>query len=88
MKRWDRIRGGGVCGAVLRFILAALFGSLVSIVLVMGVVLFGVESFWDGRTPHILWIIPAVWGVLGVFWFGKMLDFAREVFEGFFRIGD
>ena len=75
-------------GAVCRFILAALFGGLVSIVLVMGVVLFGVESFWDGPTPHVLWIIPAVWGVLGVFWFGKMLDFAREVFEGFFRVGD
>ena len=43
-------------------------------------------SFWQTRWRHVLWILPVVWGVLGIFWFGRMLDIARRIFEDYFGV--
>ena len=75
----------GPIGAALKFFGAALFGCFVSLILLI-VAFFGEIGIWDTKWAHVLWVIPAVWGILGIFWFDKMLDFARALFEGFFGL--
>ena len=77
----------GVAGIILKFFAAALFGCLVSLILLLAIFAIGAHTFWDGWGPHLLWIIPILWGVLGIFWFEPMLAFASHIFEEFFRSG-
>lgn len=76
----------GPLGAVAKFVGAGLFGGFVSLVVFLGILWLDVDAFWQSPWPHVLWIIPVMWGVLGIFWFDKMLDAARKIFEGFFGI--
>ena len=71
--------------AVLKFVLAALFGCLVTLVVILAILGMGLDSFWASRWVHILWIIPLLWGCLGVIWFDRVLELGRDVFEGYFN---
>ena len=71
----------GPLGAVAKFFAAALFGGFVSLLVFFVVLLIGIDAFWQSPWPHVLWIIPLVWGVLGIFWFERMIDMARDLVE-------
>ena len=85
---------GGIGGAISKFVCAAVFGGFVSVVVFLGVLWLGwgdetgMDRFWNSPWPHILWIIPLVWGFLGVFWFDRMLDASRDIFDRFFGVND
>ncbi|MBM4041455.1 MAG: hypothetical protein FJ290_23380 [Planctomycetes bacterium] len=83
MKGKEKSPTSGPLGAVLKFVFAALFGGLISLVISVIVYWTGAHEFWRSGWVHTLWIIPLVWGVLGIVWFDEMLDWAREFFEGF-----
>lgn len=68
-----------------RFVGCALFGGLVSFVIFFVVMFFGLYGFFDSYWKHSLWIVPIVWGILGIFWFDNMLDIARDIVEIPFR---
>ena len=82
----DPLTGPG--GAVLKFIGSALFGGFVSLVVVLAAFFLEIDRFWQRPWIHLLWVIPLVWGFLGIFWFEKMLDAARRIFEDFFGVGE
>ena len=77
----------GPFGAVLKFVAAAFLGGFVSLVVIAVVFLFGIHSFWQAPWLHILWIIPIVWGILGIFWLDRMLELGRKIFEDYFGTG-
>ena len=79
-KSQDPLRGPG--GVVLKFMAAALFGCLMSLLLLLMSVWTNPEGFWNGWWPHLLRSIPLAWGVMGIFWFDRMLELAKVVFEG------
>ena len=68
-----------------RFVGCALFGGLVSLVIFFVVIFWGLYGFFDSYWKHTLWIVPLVWGILGIFWFDRMLDIARDIFEAPFH---
>ena len=71
----------GPVGAIFKFFGAALFGGFVSLVL-LGIAFWGeLDFFWERPWIHVFWIIPGMWGVLGIFWFDQMLDAAKHVAE-------
>ncbi|MDI6782990.1 MAG: hypothetical protein QME64_02715, partial [bacterium] len=35
---------------------------------------------------HALWLLPMIWGILGIFYFEKMLSIAQKTFERFLKI--
>ena len=76
----DALRGP--MGAVAKCFGAALFGGFVSLVLLGAAFWFELEFFFERPGMHVFWIIPVVWGVLGIFWFDAMLDAARHLVEG------
>ncbi|MBM4034734.1 MAG: hypothetical protein FJ291_23565 [Planctomycetes bacterium] len=81
-KRRDPL--AGPLGAVLKFFFSALFGCLISLAIAGLFYWCGLGLwFWQSRWVHILWIIPLAWGLLGILWFDQMLDWAREILEGF-----
>jgi len=67
--------------ALLKFIASALFGGFISFIIFW--FFFYHEEFWTKGFYHVLWIIPLIWGVWGIFWFDKMLDSAAKMFEDF-----
>ena len=75
-----------LAGAIVKFFGAALFGSFISIVILTCIYLSEMFFFWETAWRHILWIIPVVWGILGLFWFEHMLDTGKKVFEWFFGV--
>lgn len=77
----------GPAGALVKFVISAAVGGLASLVIALGILSAGFDGFWESRWVHILWIIPMVWGVLGVFFYVRLLDVARAVVEGFFEVG-
>jgi len=64
-----------------RFVGCALFGGLVSLIILFIALFFGLYGIFGGYWKHIFWVIPTAWGILGIFWFDKMLDIARDIFE-------
>jgi len=77
----DPLRGPG--GAVVKFFFAALFGGMLVLPIYFVVLLAQIEFFMNIRLFHLLWIVPLVWGVLGIFWYERMLDLARDIIEAF-----
>ena len=69
--------------AIAKFVGAALFGGFISLIVLVFFYCFHI--FPPNHWWHILWIIPVVWGILGLFWYDRMLDIARRIFEGFAR---
>ena len=76
----------GPAGAFAKFVAAALFGGMLSIVIFFVVVLIDIDAVWDRPWLHLLWMVPLVWGVLGIFWFERILDIARDIIEGLFGL--
>ena len=73
----------GPLGTVTKFIVAALFGGLVSLLLLaVSLGWLGMDFLLERPWIHIFWIIPLAWGILGVVWFEPMLDAARHIVEG------
>jgi hypothetical protein len=68
---------------MVKFVCAGLFGGFISLVLFLTVLWVDMPGFWESPWPHLFWVIPVVWGTLGIFWFDKMLDVARKLTEGF-----
>ena len=71
----------GPVGAVGKFLVAALFGGCVSILLFGGALWLDVEFLFGVPWIHAFWIIPVAWGVLGMLWFEPMVDAARHIVE-------
>jgi hypothetical protein len=78
----DPLNGPG--GVAVKFVCAALFGGLLLLPVYIVLLFVNFEIVWDSPWPHLFWIIPLVWGVLGIFWFERMLDLARDIVEAFF----
>ena len=79
----------GFIGAVCKFFGSALFGALVSLVIFLVITYSGdIDAFTATAWVHILWVIPLLWGVLGIFFFDQMLDLARKIIGGFFGSAD
>jgi len=76
----------GIGGVIGRFIVATFFGGFVSLVILAIVLWVDLDMFWESPWPHVLWLIPMVWGILGIFWFDQMLNAGRKIFEMFFGI--
>ncbi|MFY9399595.1 MAG: hypothetical protein WAR22_14655 [Desulfomonilia bacterium] len=80
------VHGYDLPSLTIRFLLAAMFGVFIDIVLacLAGIVLL------MGYRPGLGWLaptllaVPVVWGVLGIFYFDEMLDLGREIVERFF----
>jgi len=82
-----RIRDTGpssLMEAVGRFFFSALFGAALCLVLAAIVSEFVHLGWWYPRALHLFWIVPLVWGLLGIFWFDKMLRVAGELIERLF----
>ena len=77
----DPFRGPG--WAIAKFFGAALFGGFISFIVFA--LIFWINPNALSLLWHILWIIPVVWGILGIFWYDKMLDIARRIVEGIAR---
>lgn len=80
---WEGWSAGAI---VLRFLMALLFGLFVDVVVAAAVWYW----FWDDTASFtcilvVLAALPVVWGVLGIFFFEKMIDIATEVVESRFR---
>ena len=76
----------GRFGWILRFLVSTFFGGLFSFVVFFIALLLSREPsfalwFWDSKYVHIFWIIPLVWGILGIFFFDKMTDIPRKLFR-------
>ena len=69
-------------GIIAQFFGAALFGCFVSLILFGGAFFMDLDFLREGQWFHIFWIIPIVWGLLGIFWFDAMLDAARHLVDG------
>ena len=70
--------------AFAKFFLAALFGLFISWIAFD----VGLDFAADDRRLGILWVVlfcvaPLVWGILGIFFFDKMLGLARRAFEDY-----
>ncbi len=72
----------GPIGAIVKFLGAATFGGFVSLLLLIGAFGLNVEFLLVRPWIHVFWIIPLVWGVLGIFWLDPMLKAARRLIEG------
>ena len=68
-----------------RFLLSALFGGMISLLIIFAVMYLGIYSFWSGHWWHVIWLIPVSWGILGIFVFDSMLTIARNIVESIFE---
>jgi hypothetical protein len=72
----------GPIGALIKFLGAAAFGGFVSLLLFVCALGLDGEFLLERPWIHVFWIIPLVWGVLGIFWLDPMLEAARHLIEG------
>lgn len=70
-----------------RFLFSAFYGAIVSLVLFFIFLRLSVYFSFSARWYHIFWIIPVLWGILGVFRFDEMLEDGRSIIEGVFSSG-
>jgi hypothetical protein len=73
-------------GIVAKFLCAYIFGCMVSFIVLFVALLVDVEAIWDSSWTHIFWVIPLVWGVLGLFWYKQMLEIGRKIVMEFWGI--
>lgn len=86
MRHKERDPLAGPLGILGKFVASFLFGCLVSAVILCLALWLPVPALLSRPWAHMLWIIPAIWGVIGIFWFDQMLDLAKDVFHAFFNI--
>ncbi len=72
----------GPVGIIMKFIGAAFFGSLISLILFLCTPFEACSFLLSSPWIHIFWIIPVVWGVFGIFWFELMLDIGGKILKG------
>jgi len=68
-----------------RFLGSAIFGAVVSAIVFFSLLIWGPSDISIGKLQIIFWSIPLIWGVLGIFWFDAMLDYARDFIEQHFH---
>ena len=79
-------------GWLLRFAVSAFFGALLSVFLFLfgmcmcryGLLLTAATLY--SKAIHIFWILPLVWGVLGIFFFETMVNAAKDMIEDRFGV--
>jgi hypothetical protein len=75
------IEGRGPMAVLCRFLGAAFFGVLVDVAIFVLLVEF--LDLFGGRAALIVLIaVPLAWGVLGIFFFERMLCAGRDLVEG------
>jgi hypothetical protein len=78
---------GGLTGVLAKFFFAALFGGMVSLlVFFVFFLLWGdfyefIKFTYDSAWFHLLWVVPVIWGILGIIWFDQMLEIASSFVE-------
>ena len=71
----------GRFGWILRFLVSAFFGGFIALFIFIVILrIFLTLPFWDTKFVHILWIVPLIWGVLGIFFFDEMTEIPRKIF--------
>jgi len=72
----------GWFGVVCRFFFSMLLGALVSIVLIVMFFRLIIDvSVFTSAWKHIFWAFPLFWGILGIFYYDRMLDVAAKILE-------
>jgi len=61
------------------FFVCAIFGAVLSVILLLVMLWLGVESFFTGYGKHVLWIIPALMGVLGIVWYEQIFKIVDDI---------
>lgn len=65
-----------VCGVLytgfVRFFFSVLVCSVISVIVFFALARFNI--FITGFWKHLYWIIPLIWGILGIFWYDNLLD--------------
>ena len=88
MKKYeDPLSGYGPGACIAKFVGAFVFGLFVDAVIIgclMWFTPYSSASLFPSWTSGILVAVPLVWGILGIFFFDRMLDLARHIFEDFF----
>ncbi|MCX7918794.1 MAG: hypothetical protein N3A72_04120 [bacterium] len=76
-----------------RFIISAIFGGFISFIFLyvfLDLILMASAAkqwkFISIILIHAVWILPTIWGILGIFYFEKMLSLAQKSFERFIKI--
>ena len=75
----------GPAGLLFKFFGAALFGGFLSLLVLVAAYAIDIAAFAESRWVHLLWIIPLIWGLLGLIWFEPMLNLARNIVNAFFH---
>jgi len=87
MKKYDDpLSGYGPGACIAKFAGAFVFGLFVDAAIIGGLFYFSRYSSWSLFPPWtvgVLVVVPIVWGTLGIFFFDRMLDLARGIFEDF-----
>ena len=72
----------GRFGWILRFLVSVLFGGFVSLFIFIVLFLWlSLPIIWGTKYVHIFWIIPLIWGIIGIFMFDEMIDIPRKLFH-------
>ena len=69
---------------ILRFIFSAIFGGGVTLLIIYCIMYWDPLILFNTVCIHLLWIIPIIWGVIGIFFFDFMIKLSRDVIEKFF----
>ena len=67
----------------MRFIFSALFGGGVTFLIILLIMQCDLEFVIGTWAFHLLWIIPLIWGIIGIFCFEYMITLARDLIERF-----
>ena len=67
---------------VCKFLGAWFFGCLVDVVIIA---VLWPDAFESSMIVALLVAIPIVWGILGIFFFDRMLELGRKAFEFYFH---
>lgn len=78
-------------GIISRFMISAFFGGFMSFIVFFLIYELMLYVYDDNILSkyimqilfHALWIVPLLWGILGIFLFDKMLTIASKIFESF-----
>ena len=72
----------GWFGILCRFFFSMLLGGVISIVLFVIFFMLIIDvSVFTNAWKHIFWAIPLCWGILGIFYYDRMLDIAAKILE-------
>lgn len=74
---WEQVLDG-----LFHFFFSALFGGIVGLIIITELVHTQFLALEHARYwMHAFWITPLVWGILGIFYYDKMIDTATNIFR-------